>query len=75
MTSHQLARQLLDGPDVPVILAVGSPIESDTLVSDTDDDVKVLYKIEPQDAMVGRGYDQHPERQVVQLRGWMSSDE
>ena len=73
MTSHELARQLLAGPDALVVLSVGNP--EDTFVSDTEDRLRVTVDLEDENAMVSRGFDEHPERQIVTISGWQSSEE
>lgn len=71
MTAHELARQLLAGPDVPVELGVGSP--KDTFIGDVGDVTITVQEIDVETAEL-RGYPDTKPGQCVHLRGWQSSE-
>lgn len=72
MTSHELARQLLTGADLPIELHVGTP--HDTEIADLGDCSVALGTIDVESAVL-RGYEDTQPGQCIVLRGWRSSEE
>lgn len=72
MTSHELARQLLELPDLPVKLSVGDP--KDTFVGDVGDCKVKVGEIDVETATL-RGYPDMKPGQCVMLTAWQSSEE
>lgn len=70
MTSHELARQLLDHPDLPIELFVYSP--NDGWSADVGDCKVKIDDIDTESASA-RGYDIKPGK-CIRLSGWMSSE-
>jgi len=71
MTSHELARQLLAGADLPIELHVSMP--HDTEIADLGDCSVVLGTIDVESTIL-RGYEDTKPGQCVVLRGWRSSE-
>ena len=72
MTSHELAKKLLEQPDAPVEIRITSP--HDGFTADTGDCVVELSDIDVGLAR-SRGYQHTQPGKCVVVRGWMSSEE
>lgn len=72
MTSHELAKKLLEGPDLPVELKVGGP--KDTYIGDVGDADVSIGEIDVE-SMKARGYPDTQPGQCVHIGGWMSSEQ
>ncbi len=72
MTSHELAQQLLAGPNLPVELHVATP--HDTYIGDLGECTISVGIIDVEGAAL-RGYPGTQPGQCLVLRGWQSSEE
>ncbi len=72
MNSHELARQLLAGPDLPVELLLSTP--HDTLYGDLGDCTVTIGTIDVVSARA-RGFPDTEAGNCVVLRSWKSSED